>query len=132
MTHAHTIEIVIDGTTIPVELNGTKTASELLAALPLRGDGAFWGDEIYFDVGVELSEENPRADVEVGDVAYWLPGTALCLFFGRTPASTTDKPCAASPVTVVGRLVGDPARLRTLSNLRGIEVRGAPRRAGGP
>jgi hypothetical protein len=122
MAHDRTIEIVIDGTSISVELNDTKTASQLLAALPLRGDGALWGDEIYLDVGVGLSEENPRADVEVGDVAYWLPGTALCLFFGRTPASTSNKPRAASPVTVVGRLVGDPARLKRLRNLRGIDV----------
>jgi len=92
MVHERVIEIVVDGTVVPVQLNGTKTVSELLAALPLRGDGAFWGDEIYFDVDVGLSEENPRTDVEMGDVAYWLPGTALCLFFGRTPASTTNKP----------------------------------------
>lgn len=117
------IEIWIDRTKLVVELNDTKTADQLFAFLPLRGDGDLWGDEIYLDVGVELPEENPKADVEVGDVAYWRPGTALCLFFGPTPASTSDKPRAASPVTVVGRLVGDPRWLKTLKDLRGIEVR---------
>jgi len=55
------IEIVIEGSRLLVRLNGTKTAEVLWAALPLRGDGAFWGEEIYFDVGVELPEESPRA-----------------------------------------------------------------------
>lgn len=103
------IEILIEKSRFVVRLNDTKTADRLLASLPLRGDGDFWGDEIYFDIGVELPEENPKAEVEVGDVAYWRPGTALCLFFGRTPASTGEAPRAASPVTVVGKLVGDPS-----------------------
>jgi hypothetical protein len=117
------IEIWIDRTQFRVRLNDTKTADQLFAFLPLRGDGDLWGDEIYFDVGVELPEESPTAGVDVGDVAYWRPGTALCLFFGPTPASTSEKPRAASPVTVVGRLVGDPRRLASLEDLRRIEVR---------
>jgi hypothetical protein len=117
------IEILIEKSRFVVRLNDTKTADRLLASLPLRGDGDFWGDEVYFDIGVELPEENPKAEVEVGDVAYWRPGTALCLFFGRTPASTGEAPRAASPVTVVGKLVGDPSRLKEVRNLRGIEVR---------
>ena len=117
------ISISIEKSRFVVRLNDTKTADRLLASLPLRGDGDFWGDEIYFDIGVELPEENPKAEVEVGDVAYWRPGTALCLFFGRTPASTGEAPRAASPVTVVGKLVGDPSRLKEVRNLRGIEVR---------
>ena len=72
---------------------------------------------------MELPEEDPRADVDVGNVAYWRPGTAICLFFGRTPASTPDKPRAASPVTVVGKVVADPARLKEARDLRGIEMR---------
>ena len=117
------ISISIEKSRFVVRLNDTKTADRLLASLPLRGDGDFWGEEIYFDIGVELPEENPKAEVEVGDVAYWRPGTALCLFFGRTPASTGEAPRAASPVTVVGKLVGDPSRLKEVRNLRGIEVR---------
>ena len=40
----------------------------------------------------------------MGDVCYWPQGEALCIFFGPTPASTDEKPRAASPVTVVGRI----------------------------
>lgn len=42
-----------------------------------------------------------RAEVETGDVAYWPPEDALCLFFGDTTART-DKD---SPVASVGRIV---------------------------
>jgi len=49
-------------------------------------------------------EESARAEVAVGDLAYWPPGQALCLFFGPTPASVGDEPRAASPANVVGRL----------------------------
>ena len=122
MPEKREIEISIGKARFGVRLNETKTADRLLASLPLRGDGDFWGEEIYFDVGVDLPEENPKAEVEVGDVAYWRPGTAICLFYGKTPASTSEKPRAASPVTVVGKLVGDPSRLKSLKDLRKIEV----------
>jgi hypothetical protein len=48
-----------------------------------------WGEEIYFPISLS-SEGDPdaREEVEVGTVAYWPPGDALCLFFGPTPAST--------------------------------------------
>ncbi len=54
------IEITVGKATFLVELNQTRTAEGLLAALPLRGDGDPWGEEIYFDVGVALLEENPK------------------------------------------------------------------------
>ena len=52
------------------------------------------------------------ADVELGTLAFWPPGNAFCIFYGRTPASTDRTPRAASPVNVVGVLSGDAARLR--------------------
>ncbi len=119
------LEILVGGVSFLARLNDTETAKRLLKALPLRGDGARWGDEIYFDVGIDLPAENPKEEVEVGDVAYWHPGTAICLFYGRTPASTSDRPRAASPVTVVGRLQAGVEKLRHVPSLRGIELRRA-------
>jgi hypothetical protein len=43
----------------------------------------------------------------LGEIAYWPPGTAFCIFFGRTPASTGAAPVAASPVNVLGKIDGD-------------------------
>jgi hypothetical protein len=92
---------------IPVELNDTPTASQLMTLLPFSSTVNRWGEEIYFATPVEAKlESGARAEVYVGDVAYWPPGKALCVFFGRTPASVNEEPCAASPVNVVGRVVG--------------------------
>jgi uncharacterized protein len=47
-------------------------------------------------------------------------GPSLCLFFGRTPASRGDEIRAASPVTILGRIVGDPKVLRVVRS--GAEI----------
>ncbi len=84
-----------------------ETAKAIIEALPIKGRGNRWGDEIYFSIGVSIAEENSRQVVEEGDLAYWPPGEAICIFFGSTPASTGDKPKAASPVNVFGKILGD-------------------------
>ena len=81
-----------------------RTREAIADALPLEGDAAKWGDELYFSVPVDVEAENARAAVEVGTVAYWPQGNALCLFWGPTPASRDDPPRAASPVNVVARV----------------------------
>ena len=48
----------------------------------------------------------------MGDVGYWPPGQALCLFFGPTPASHDDEIRPASPVNVIGRIEGDASVLK--------------------
>lgn len=116
------IAIRIDGKAFPAVLNQSITANQILDALPLCGDGNRWGDEIYFNIGIDLDTENQQEEVEIGDIAYWRPGQALCLFYGRTPASTTKCPRAASPVTVVGKLTGDALALTSPVNLKNIEV----------
>ena len=55
----------------------------------------------------EIKEGVALGVVDVGDLAYWPPGQAFCIFFGRTPASRGEECRAASPVNVVGKIVGD-------------------------
>jgi len=43
----------------------------------------------------------------MGDIAYWPPGNAFCIFFGPTPASTGSEIRPASAVNVVGKVKGD-------------------------
>ncbi len=91
---------------VKVRLEAGPTAEEIWDRLPIEGEAQLWGDEIYFPIPVSTeAEPGAREEVEVGDVGYWPSGNALCLFFGRTPASTGEKPRAASPVTVVGKIV---------------------------
>jgi len=89
-----------------------KTAEAVWNALPIKQSGNRWGDEIYFSTPVSLSQENSRAEVEIGSIAYWPPGKALCIFFGPTPASQGDEPRAASPVNVFAKVIGDATVFR--------------------
>jgi hypothetical protein len=90
---------------LEVELGEGPTAAEILNRLPFEASASRWGNEIYFRIPISADlESGARETVEVGDVAYWPQGEALCLFFGPTPASTDERPRAASPVTVVGRI----------------------------
>jgi hypothetical protein len=47
--------------------------------------------------------------VQLGELGYWPPGRAFCIFFGPTPASRGDEIRPASAVTVIGQLEGDPS-----------------------
>ena len=53
-------------------------------ALPIEGRVILWGEEVYFDLDMKLTDENPSASSEAGDICYWSPGPALCIFFGQT------------------------------------------------
>jgi uncharacterized protein len=75
------------------ELNTSQTATLIWTALPIEATAQTWGDEIYFSIPVRASEEeDARAVVDVGTIAYWPPGNAFCIFFGPTPASRNRKP----------------------------------------
>ena len=91
-------------------LNDTRTADAIWEALPITARANTWGNEIYFAIPVYLEEENPRGVVDLGDVGYWPPGNAFCIFFGRTPASRGNEIRPASPVNVFGRIEGEPTR----------------------
>jgi hypothetical protein len=108
-----TITITVGGVQATAELNETATAAAIWAALPLEAPANTWGDEIYFGIPVSCEpEEDARADVAVGELGYWPPGNAFCIFFGRTPASSGSTPRAASPVNVFGRVTDDATRFR--------------------
>ena len=85
----------------------SMTAIQVLNALPFESQARLWGDEVYFEVPVKMTEENARIEVEVGSLAFWPAGNCMCIFFGRTPASRSNLPAAASPVNVFGRITSD-------------------------
>ncbi|MBU4413896.1 MAG: hypothetical protein KJ976_02160, partial [Proteobacteria bacterium] len=59
--------ISVEDLSVPAELNETYTAEKIFEDLPLEGNVNLWGDEIYFDIPLELDLENDaRAEVEVG------------------------------------------------------------------
>ena len=103
------------------QLNDSVTAKAIFDALPIRAKARRWGGEIYFSIVVSCElEENSRDVMTGGELGYWPPGRAFCLFFGPTPASDGDEIRAASAVNIVGRLKGDVSALWDVSN--GAEV----------
>ncbi len=105
---AKRIKITAGDVSVQAELNETETARAIWEALPIKGRANTWGDEIYFSIPVQLEVEKGQATVELGDLGYWVPGTAFCIFFGPTPMSRGDEIRPASPVIVFGRVLGDP------------------------
>jgi hypothetical protein len=115
------IRITAGSVTVEAELNDSRTAAAIVKALPIEAKAETWGDEIYFSIGRSLPAESPREVVELGDLGYWPPGQAFCIFFGPTPMSRGDEIRPASAVNVVGRVVGDArafVRVRAGSRVR--------------
>ena len=107
-----TIQIKVGKIELEAVLNDSKTAAAIWEALPLRTHINTWGDEIYFTIPVNRELEKGEELVEVGDLGYWPPGKAFCIFFGPTPMSQGKEVRPASAVTVIGRVTGDPTILR--------------------
>ncbi len=111
---------------LKVDLGGGPTAEEIWGRLPYEASASRWGDEIYFEIPVSVGpEDEARETVEVGDVCYWPQGEALCIFFGPTPASVDEKPKAASPVTVVGRISEGLDNVERIESGETLKVEGA-------
>ena len=107
------ITVTAGSVLVAATLNDSSTAEALWNALPLEASANTWGDEIYFRVAVQVDEEDGASDVvNMGALAYWPPGQALCLFFGPTPASRGDEIRAASAVNVIGSIEGDATVLK--------------------
>lgn len=120
------IEFVINGQTIPAELNDSATARAIGEKLPITVSFSRWGDEYYGSCGVDAElDADAREIMEVGELAYWPPGTALCVFFGPTPASSDERPRAASAANPVGQITGDVSVFSSFGGSITAEVRNA-------
>lgn len=118
------IRITTDATgTVEANLSDENpiTTKAFYDALPIKGNANTWGDEIYFTVPVEGDVENPKTVVELGDIAFWPPGNAFCIFFGPTPMSRGDEIRPASEVNVFGKIIGDPKVFKKVKS--GAEVK---------
>ena len=106
------ITITAGQVTVSAALNDTDTAAAIWDALPIEASANIWGDEIYFGIPVSAAGELGQEVVDLGDLGYWPPGSAFCMFFGPTPMSRGDEIRPASPVTVIGNMHGDVTVLK--------------------
>jgi hypothetical protein len=119
--------IRIGALAMEAELNETPTAQRITAALPLRTAFHTWGDEIYFAIPVDAElDESAQEVVEPGDLGYWPPGKALCIFFGQTPVSQAGKIMPASAVNVIGKILGDATQFKKVMQEREVVLEARP------
>ena len=116
------IRIHAGGVEVTAELNDSETARKIAQALPIEARGSTWGDEIYFAIPVSCETEDPKETVELGDLGYWPPGTAFCIFFGPTPASRGEEIRPASAVNIIGRVEGDPTVLKAVRSGETVRI----------
>ena len=116
------IRITAGRVTAEAVLNDSDTAGAVWDALPLTVPGQTWGDEIYFGIPVTAKSEKACAVVELGDLAFWPPGSAFCIFYGPTPASRGSEIRPASPVNVFGRVLGDPTVFKAVRSGTTVRV----------
>jgi hypothetical protein len=97
-----------------IRFQSPVTVDNLANAIPFEGRAARWKEEIYFETPVKLGSEKAKSKVEVGAMAYWPMGSALCVFYGPTEPY--------SPVNIVGRVVSNLELFRNIKSGTKIRV----------
>ena len=118
------IKIKIGDIELKAVLNDSLTAKAIGEALPITASFSTWGNEIYFSIPVKLDLEKGQEVVGMGDLGYWPPGNAFCIFYGTTPMSRGPEIRPASTVTVFGKVTGDVSSLKKVSSGDQILIEG--------
>jgi hypothetical protein len=74
-----------------------RTVDMIVRKLPIEGRAALWKEEIYFETPIKMGEEKAKATVELGTIAFWPMGSAICVFYGASQPY--------SPVNVLGKVI---------------------------
>jgi len=117
------LKLTLGPVVLEAELLATPTADALFAAAPFESRASTWGEEVYFSTPVEIAQDGGARDVmQPGELAYWPPGHAIAIGYGRTPASRGDEIRLASPCNVWGRALGDVKQLAAVRSGALIKV----------
>ena len=118
------IKIVVGNMETQATLNESMTAIKVWDILPFTSRAMIWGDEIYFDIPLEMNlEKGASAVVQLGDLAYWPAGPSMCIFLGKTPVSEGNEIRAASAVNVFGKVTDVKALLRKVESGEKITIK---------
>jgi hypothetical protein len=119
---AKKITIKIGALEVLAELNDSETAAVIWKKLPIQAKGECWGDEIFCDIGLAMDSEDPRELVQEGDLGYWPPGNAFCIFYGPTPTSREGEIRPYSPVNIIGKVLGDAKVFKSIQDASKVTI----------
>lgn len=97
-----------------VRILSPRTVEALSMVLPISSSAFLWKEEIYFTTGISVGPEKPKATVKPGDIAYWPPGMAFCIFYGKTQPY--------SPVNIMGRVTSPLEPLKKVRQGEWVKV----------
>uniref|UniRef100_A0A7J3ZI60 Cyclophilin TM1367-like domain-containing protein n=1 Tax=Fervidicoccus fontis TaxID=683846 RepID=A0A7J3ZI60_9CREN len=93
-----------------------RHAREIEEHLPFKSKARVWKEEVYFESPIEI-----KGDLELvnrafkGEVYYWPPGKALCIFYGISQPYT--------PIAWIGTLLDPVSRVYEVCDGVSVEVR---------
>ena len=76
-----------------------RTVDLIVRKLPIEGRAAMWKEEVYFETPIKMGEEKAKGTVDVGTIAFWPMGSAICIFYGSSQPY--------SPVNIVGKMTAN-------------------------
>lgn len=76
-----------------------RTVDLIVRKLPIEGRAALWKEEVYFETPIKMGEEKAKGTVEVGTIAFWPMGSAICIFHGNSQPY--------SPVSIIGKITAN-------------------------
>ena len=76
-----------------------RTIDTIVRKLPVEGRAAIWKEEVYFEIPIKMGEEKAKPTVELGTIAFWPMGSALCVFYGKSQPY--------SPVSILGKITNN-------------------------
>jgi len=117
------ITIQFNHLSLLAELNNSPTSTAIWDRLPIESRVSTWGEEIYFEIPVDMPGEPDAQEIlSVGDLGYWPVGQAFCIFFGPTPASKDEQPRAYSPVNILGKILDDCEGLKSIRDQEPVRI----------
>jgi len=82
-----------------VRFMAPRTVDLIVRKMPIEGRAAMWKEEVYFETPIKMGEEKAKGTVEVGTIAFWPMGSAICIFYGNSQPY--------SPVSILGKVTAN-------------------------
>jgi hypothetical protein len=92
-----------------------RTIDTIVRKLPLEGRAALWKEEVYFEIPIKMGEEKAKPTVELGTIAFWPMGSAICVFYGKSQPY--------SPVSILGKITNNLDLFKQVKSGNTIKVK---------